>query len=104
LPTTQGIGASRLNTPNLDAAPPPSLLERQVKARLDVGEFDKTIRDFEKLPYDVYKTYVGASTPIVDATGNRFYLSLDGALFLYLGGTGEEHRHYLCTLNRGSTG
>jgi hypothetical protein len=88
----------------LGVAPPPSLLERQVKTRLDVGEFDKIIRDFENLPYDVYKTYVGASTPIVDATGNKFYLSLNGDLFLYLGGTEEEHRHYLCTLSRGSTG
>jgi hypothetical protein len=104
LPATQGIAASRPNIPDLGAAPPPSLLERQVKTRLDVGEFDKTIRDFENLPYDVYKTYVGTSIPIVDATGNKFYLSFDGDLFLYLGGTQEEHRHYLCTLNRGSTG
>jgi hypothetical protein len=103
LPATQGIGASRPHTPDLGADPPDSLLERQVKARLDTGEFDKTIRDFENLPYDVYKTYVGTSTPIVDATGNKFYLSLDGELFLYLGGTGEEHRHYLCTVDRGST-
>jgi hypothetical protein len=104
LPGTQGSAASRPSTPDLGAAPPPSLLERQVKTRLDVGEFDKIIRDFENLPYDVYKTYVGTSTPIVDATGNRFYLSLNGDLFLYLDGTGEEHRHYLCTLSRGSTG
>jgi Asp-tRNA(Asn)/Glu-tRNA(Gln) amidotransferase A subunit family amidase len=62
------------------------------------------IRDFENLPYDLYKTYVGTSTPIVDATGNKFYLSLNGDLFLYLGGTGEEHRHYLYTLSRDSTG
>jgi replication initiator protein A len=104
LPGTQGSAASRPSTPDLGAAPPPSLLERQVRTRLDVGEFDKIIRDFENLPYDVYKTYVGTSTPIVDATGNKFYLSLNGDLFLYLGGTGEEHRHYLCTLSRGSTG
>src|SRR5919112_1845229 len=104
LPGTQGSAASQPSTPDLGAAPPPSLLERQVKTRLDVGEFDKIIRDFENLPYDVYKTYVGTSTPIVDATGNKFYLSLNGELFLYLGGTGEEHRHYLCTLSRGSTG
>src|SRR5215212_6659510 len=103
LPGTQGSAASRPSTLDLDAALPPSLLERQVKTRLDVGEFDKIIRDFENLPYDVYKTYVGTSTPIVDATGNKFYLSLNGDLFLYLGGTGEEHRHYLCTLSRGST-
>jgi hypothetical protein len=103
LPATQGIAASRPHTPDLGADPPGSLLERQVKARLDTGEFDKTIRDFENLPYDVYKTYVGTSTPIVDATGNKFYLSLNGELFLYLGGTEEEHRHYLCTLDRGST-
>src|SRR5919205_508789 len=44
LPGTQGSAASRPSTPVWGAAPPPSLLERQVKTRLDVGEFDKIIR------------------------------------------------------------
>ena len=86
--------------------PEPSrdLIAHQVKARLEAGEFDKTIQDFENLPYKDYKTFVGASHPIADALGNRFYLSLDGDLYLYVGGVEEHNRFRIHTLQRAVNG
>jgi hypothetical protein len=43
---------------------------------------------------------VAARARIVDAEENRYYLSLEGDLYVYSGGSDPEHRHFLCRLNR----
>jgi hypothetical protein len=75
-------------------------VRRALKKRLDAGEFDKTIDDLESLPYDQYSRFVAASAPIVDAEENRYYLSLEGNLYLYLGPPEPVNRFFLRTLER----
>ena len=43
---------------------------------------------------------VAARVRIVDAEENRYYLSLEGDLYLYLGPPEAQCRFLLCTLNR----
>jgi hypothetical protein len=75
-------------------------VRRALKKRLDAGEFAKTIADLESLPYDQYSRFVAASAPIVDAEENRYYLSLEDDLYVYLGSPEPENRFFLCTLAR----
>ena len=75
---------------------------RALKKRLEAGEFDKTIADLEALPYDQYARFVAASAPIVDAEENRYYLSLEGDLYLYVGPPSLENRFFITTLSRGA--
>lgn len=64
------------------------------------GEFDKTIADLEDLPFSQYSRFVEAPAPIVDEKENRFYLSGDGDLFIYIGPPEPENCFYLCALHR----
>ena len=73
-------------------------VRRALKKRLDAGEFDKTIEDLESLPYDQYSRFVAANAPIVDAEENRYYLSLEGDLYLYFGSPEPANRFFLRTL------
>ena len=83
------------------ATPPDEVHVRHaLKKRLDAGEFDKTIADLESLPYDQYSRFVAAKAPIVDAEENRYYLSLEGDLYLYLGPPEPANRFFLYTLER----
>ena len=66
-----------------------------LKSRLASGEFDKAIADLEALPYDQYTRFVAASAPIVDAKENRYYISLKGDLYLYVGPPKPENRFFL---------
>jgi hypothetical protein len=100
LPGLHGADANSSRPAFPGPEPSRDLIARQVKARLKAGEFDKTIQDFENLSYEDYKTFVGASRPIADALGNRFYLSLDGDLYLYVGGVEEHNRFRIHTLQR----
>jgi hypothetical protein len=75
-----------------------------LKKRLDAGEFDKTIAALESLPYDQYSRFVAASAPIVDAEENRYYLSLEGDLYLYIGSPEPANRFFLRTLQRSLSG
>jgi hypothetical protein len=79
-------------------------VRRALKKRLDAGEFAKTIADLESLPYDQYSRFVAASAPIVDAEDNRYYLSLEGDLYLYIGPPMPENRFLLRTLDRSIVG
>jgi hypothetical protein len=84
-----------------EAAPPDEQhVRRALKQRLEAGEFAKTISDLEALPYDQYSRFVAAKAPIVDAEENRYYLSLEGDLYLYLGPPEPHNRFLLCTLDR----
>ena len=82
------------------ALPDEEHVRRALKKRLDAGEFTKTIADLEALPYDQYSRFVAASAPIVDAEENRYYLSLEGDLYVYLGPPEPENRFFLCPLTR----
>jgi hypothetical protein len=42
--------------------------------------------------------------PIVDAEENRYYISLKGDLYLYVGPPKPENRFFLCTLKRTNAG
>jgi plasmid replication initiation protein len=70
----------------------------EVARRGAAGEFDGAIRAFEALPYDEYRKFVGH--PIRHLDNNRYYVNLDGDLFVYVGGTDPEHRHLLRRLDR----
>jgi Replication initiator protein A len=84
-----------------EAAPPDEQhVRRALKQRLEAGEFAKTISDLEALPYDQYSRFVAAKAPIVDAEENRYYLSLEGDLYLYVGPPEAHNRFLLCTLDR----
>jgi hypothetical protein len=71
-----------------------------LESRLASGDFDKTIADLEALPYDQYTRFVAASAPIVDAEENRYYISLEGDLYLYVGPPKPENRFFLRPLDR----
>jgi hypothetical protein len=75
-----------------------------LESRLASGDFDKTIADLEALPYDQYTRFVAASAPIVDAEENRYYISLEGDLYLYVGPPRPENRFFLRTLDRPTAG
>jgi plasmid replication initiation protein len=73
----------------------------EVQRRHAAGEFDEAIEAFETLPYDEYKKFVGHAIRHVD--DNRYYVSLDGELYVYADGRDPEHRQFLCRLSRSSS-
>jgi Replication initiator protein A len=75
-------------------------VRKALKQRLEAGEFDKTIADLEALPYEQYGRFVAARAPIVDAEENRYYVSLEGDLYLYVGPPEPHNRFLLCALDR----
>ncbi len=85
------------------ARPDEDHVHRALRNRLEAGEFAKTIADLESLPYDQYSRFVAASAPIVDAEENRYYLSLEGDLYLYVGPPEPENRFLLTTLDRSAS-
>ena len=78
--------------------------QKAVSERLADGEFDTAIRAFETLPYEEYRKFVGTPRPVVfgDKDGDRYHVSLDGHLYVYLGGLEAEHRYLVKTLDRSS--
>jgi hypothetical protein len=72
----------------------------EVEMRCASGEFDGAIEAFETLPYEEYRKFVGHAVRHLD--GNRYYVNLDGDLYVYSGGADSEHRHFLRHLNRNS--
>lgn len=77
-----------------------SAAAEEVQRRRAAGEFDGAIEAFETLPYDEYRKFVGHAIRHLD--DNRYYVSLDGELYIYVGGREPEHRHFLCRLSRSS--
>ncbi|HEX2109787.1 MAG TPA: replication initiator protein A [Rubrobacteraceae bacterium] len=71
-----------------------------VQKRRRSGEFDQAIRNFETLPYEEYTKWVTAPSPVVDASGNKFFVSADADLFVYVGGDGPDHRVLVKRLDR----
>jgi hypothetical protein len=72
----------------------------EVQRRHVAGEFDEAIEAFETLPYEEYRKFVGHAIRHLD--DNRYYVSLDSELYVYVGGREPEHRHFLCRLSRSS--
>lgn len=93
--------ASPATTPAEEEPEPPDW-DEVVARRLAGGEFDVAIHAFESIPYEEYRKFVGTSRPVVfgDNSGDRYHVSLDGDLYVYLGGIEAEHRHYVKTLAR----
>ena len=100
LPDGAAPGAPELSSGREAAPPDEEHVRRGLKQRLEAGEFAKTIADLEALPYDQYSRFVAANAPIVDAEENRYYLSLEGNLYLYLGPPSPENCFFLTTLKR----
>lgn len=79
----------------------PGIFEEDVRLRAEAGEFDSAIEAFESVPFDQYKKYVNAPSPVqADETDNRYYLSSDDHLYVYLGGTEESDCYFLKLLHR----
>jgi plasmid replication initiation protein len=77
------------------------LASEEVESRRAAGKFDAAIEAFESLPYEEYAKFVGHAVRHLD--GNRYYVNLDGELYVYSEGSDPEHRHFLRRLERGST-
>jgi hypothetical protein len=75
--------------------------QEEVHRRLASGKFDAAIEAFETLPYEEYTKFIGHAVRHLD--GNRYYVNLDGELYVYSGGSDPEHRHFLRRLDRYST-
>lgn len=75
-------------------------LQDEVRCRSERGEFEKAIQDFENISQDQYNMWVEAPMPIVHESGDKFYLSSEGGLYVYAGGVDPESRFYVCTLQR----
>lgn len=72
----------------------------EVRSRFEAGDFDQAIESLETVSYDEYGKLVDTMVPVRDAADNRYYVSTDGDLYVYLGGLGAEHRHHVKTLDR----
>jgi hypothetical protein len=70
----------------------------EIQRRRASGEFEAAVEAFETLPYEEYRKFVGHAIRHLD--GNRYYVNLDGDLYVFSGGADLEHRHFLCRLNR----
>jgi hypothetical protein len=95
------------NTNTEDPDPHPNAaareeLEEDVRRRHEAGEFDAAIEAFETASFEQYTKHVATAVPVqADDTGNRYYVSLDGDLYLCLGpSTDEECLLRICTLER----
>jgi plasmid replication initiation protein len=75
--------------------------QEEVNRRLASGKFDAAIEAFETLPYEEYTKFIGHAVRHLD--GNRYYVNLDGELYVYSEGSDPEHRHFLRRLDRNST-
>jgi plasmid replication initiation protein len=82
----------------LEAARP---ISEEVERRRAAGEFDAAIEAFETLPYEEYAKFVGHAVRHLD--GNRYYVNLDGELYVYPEDQEPELRHFLRRLDRQST-
>lgn len=75
-------------------------LQDEVRCRSERGDFEKAIQDFENISQEQYNMWVEAPMPIVHESGDKFYLSSEGGLYVYAGGVDPESRFYVCTLRR----
>jgi plasmid replication initiation protein len=102
---SEGENPARTQNPtSVDPVGEPEAARRtqeEVEKRRASGEFDAAIEAFETLPYEEYAKFVGHAVRHVD--GNRYYVNLDGELYVYSGDPDSELRHFLRRLDRCST-
>ena len=93
----------RVENPVVDSTNGSDGFENEVCRRYHAGEFDAAIEAFESAPFQHYTKHIATSTPVqADETGNRYYVSLDGDLYLCRDrSTAEENLTYICSLQRG---
>ena len=84
--------------PPVPPSPGREAREREFRRRRAEGEFERAIETFETLPYDEYRKWVGQSPTHPD--GNRYHVTIDGDLHVYVGGKDPEHRYFLRRLDR----
>ena len=72
----------------------------EIQRRHASGEFEAAVEAFETLPYEEYRKFVGHAIRHLD--GNRYYVNLEGDLYLYVGPPKPENRFFLRTLDRPS--
>jgi plasmid replication initiation protein len=89
------------NTGPADASETARRAEEEIQKRRASGEFEAAIEAFETLPYEEYAKFVGHAVRHLD--GNRYYVNLDGDLYVYSEGPDPELRHFLRRLDRPST-
>lgn len=101
-PRGSNVDDASLATKPAEEEPEPPDWDEVVARRLAGGEFDEAIHAFETIPYEEYRKFVGTPRPVVfgDNNSDRYHVSLDGDLYVYLGGSDVEHRHYVKTLAR----
>ena len=77
-----------------------------LRRRREAGEFDAAISAFEQADSKTYARYVDTPSPVrADDTGNLYYVSLDGDLYLCpSGSTDEQKRAHITVLDRPDTG
>ena len=71
-----------------------------VQRRRRSGEFDQAIRNLETLPHEEYTRWVAAPSPVVDTSGNKYFVSAGAELFVYVGGNDPAHRVLVKRLER----
>lgn len=79
----------------------PSGAMADVRRRFADSEFSEVVDALESCSYEEYREWVDAKSAIVDGSGNRFYLSTDDELYLYMGDSRPENRVHLCSIERG---
>lgn len=103
LPETEN-GSFRAEDDSSDSTNGGDEFENQVRIRYQAGEFDSAIEAFETAPFEQYTKHVATRQTVrADDTGNRYYVSLDGDLYLCRDrSTAEKNLFYICPLNRES--
>ncbi len=97
-PTRPGHSDPAKPDPAQAAAAHRRVASEEVERRRAAGEFDGAIEAFEALPYEEYRKFVGHAIRYLD--GDRYYVNLDGDLYVYSGGADPEHRYFLRRLVR----
>ncbi len=74
----------------------------EVRSRYQAGEFDAAIEAFESASFEQYTKHIATRSPVqADDTDNRYYVSLNGDLYLCRDrSTVEEDLFYICPLDR----
>lgn len=74
------------------------------RRRVAAGEYDTVVEAFETLPREEYIKMRDASVPLLHESGDRFYLSAEGDLYVYPGGSVLGDLVHVCRLSRASGG
>lgn len=90
-----------------EVSDPPDIADQrqvEVRSRYEAGEFDAAINAFETAFFNQYMKHVDTRQPVqADDTENRYYVSLEGDLYLcFEHSTESDSLAYICSLERSS--